>query len=76
MNRKEIIKDFINYCIDTKQDTTKKTSKNRYISAYMLNYVNYYGIKQFENTRKQLENILKYNPLTIDKIKQEKIGGV
>ena len=73
MSRIEIIKEFVSYCIDTKLNTKQKTSKNKFINAHMLNHAEYYGIKNFENTKKQIENILKYNPLTIEKMKQEKI---
>ena len=51
MSRIEIIKEFVSYCIDTKLNTKQKTSKNKFINAHMLNHAEYYGIKNFENTK-------------------------
>lgn len=74
MNKIDIIKDFVMYCYDLKLNTTKKETKEKYIKAYMKNFVEYNGynsIEEFEEKQKELENILKYNPLTIAKIKKE-----
>lgn len=71
MNKEDIIKDFVGFCHDLKLNINKKENKNKYINAYMQNYVKYNGILNFDKEKKKIENTLKYNTLTIDKYKKE-----
>lgn len=71
MNKMDIIKDYIMYCHDLKLDEKKKSTQKKYINAAMKYFVEFQGIKNFEEKQKELEDILKYNPLTIAKIKKE-----
>lgn len=68
MDRMEILKDYISYCYDTKKDARKKENRKKFVNAYIKNRVEYYGIENIENIQKEVENILKYNPLTIAKL--------
>ena len=73
MKKQEILKDFIKYCYDLKLDEKKKSTKTKYINAAMKYFTEFQGIRNFEEKQKELENILKYNPLSIEKIKKDYI---
>lgn len=71
MERIDILKDFVNYCHDLKLNQNKKSVQNQYINAHMKYFTEYHGVKNFEEKRKEIENTIKYNPLTIAKLKKE-----
>ena len=67
MNRNEIIKDYIKFCNDTKRNANDRKNRKIYaknLALYMLSF-GQISIDKFENTMKEIENILKYNTLTI-----------
>ena len=72
-NKIKILKDYIDFCNFLKIDTKKKTSKNKYVNIFMKNYSQFYGIVNYEKKEKEIKDILKYNPLTIEILKK---GGV
>lgn len=73
MEKQEILRDFVKYCHDLKLDEKKKSTKTKYINATMKYFTEFQGIKNFEEKQKELENILKYNSLSIEKIKKDYI---
>ena len=75
MERIKILKDFVNFCTDCKLDKKEKKSKTKYTNAYIKNHITYNGIENIETIRKEIEDTLKYNPLTIEKIKKERLKG-
>ena len=73
MTKQEILKDFVRYCHDLKLDEKKKSTKTKYINAALKYFTEFQEIKNFEQKQKELENILKYNSLSIEKIKKDYI---
>ena len=69
MERMKILKDYVMYCYDLKLDPFKKATKIKYINAAARYFVKINGIKDLEKKQKEIENILKYNTLTINKLK-------
>lgn len=70
MEKLEIIKEFCKYCNDLNYNCTMTKSKKAFTSDYMLQYAKIKGLQGFTETRKNIENTLKYNNLTINYIMQ------
>lgn len=64
-NRIEIIKEYCNYCKDTKKDYKSPRTKRAFQTDFILQDVKMNGIKNLEEKMKEIENALKYNNLTI-----------
>lgn len=71
LNKIEILKDYIDFCNDTKANIKSKKSKENYIKQYLLHAIKFYGIEHIKETEKQLHNILYYNNLTLSKLIEE-----
>lgn len=63
--RIEILKEYCNYCKDTKKDWKSTRTKKDFLNDFILNDIKMNGIKNLEEKRKEIENALKYNNLTI-----------
>ena len=63
--RMEIIKEYCNYCKDTKKDFKSPRTKRNFLNDFILNDIKINGIKNIEGKTKEIENALKYNNLTI-----------
>ena len=73
MNKTEIIKEFVKYCDDTKQQTKSKKAKfdfSKRLTMFLYN-IKKIQLDEIEATNKNIFNTLKYNPLSIEKIKKE-----
>lgn len=74
LNKEKILKDYIKFCNDTKQETKSKKAKKEYIK-YLTLYIYNFGqisINEVEKVQHEIENILKYNTLTIEHFKNNK----
>lgn len=73
MEKIEIIKEFVKYCDDTKQQTKSKKAKINFSNDLTIFLYNNKKIQlnEIENTNEKIKNILFYNPLSIEKIKKE-----
>lgn len=73
LNRKKVLEDYVKFCNDTNMDTKSKKSKETYkneLIRYMYNF-GQITISEFDNIKHEIGNILKYNTLTIEKLKKE-----
>jgi hypothetical protein len=73
MEKLEILSEFVKFCNDTKQNTKSRTTKYNFAYKLILYLYSYKKIKleEIEETRENIMNILKYNALTIEKIKNK-----
>ena len=71
MDKKEILKEFVNYCKDTGGNTKSKKDKIKFSSDLIIFLYNNkkITIEEIEETQKNILNILKYNTLKIEKLK-------
>jgi hypothetical protein len=73
LNRKKVLEDYVKFCNDTNMDTKSKKSKETY-KKVLVQYMYYFGqitISEFDNVKHEIDNLLKYNTLTIEKLKGE-----
>lgn len=64
-DRMEIIKEYCNYCKDTKKDFKNSQTKRSFLSDFILQDVKMNGIENMAGKMKEVENALKYNNLAI-----------
>ena len=67
LDRKKVLEDYV------KLDTKSKKSKETY-KKVLVQYMYYFGqitISEFDNVKHEIDNLLKYNTLTIEKLKGE-----
>lgn len=73
LDRKKVLEEYVKFCNDTNMDTKSKKSKETYkneLTRYLYNF-GQITISEFDNVKHEIENILKYNTLTIEKLKGE-----
>jgi hypothetical protein len=73
MEKSEILEEFVKYCNDTNGNTKSKKSKLNFANDLIVFLYSYKKLKleEIEETRENIINILKYNALTIEKIKNK-----
>ena len=72
MERIEIIKEYCNYCKDTKKDWKKQKTKIDFRTDFLLYDIKMNGINNLEEKIKKIDDTLKYNNLTIKKYMEVK----
>ncbi len=75
LDRKKVLEEYVKFCNDTNMDTKSKKSKETYKNE-LTRYLYDFGqitISEFDNVKHEIENILKYNTLTIEKLKKGEI---
>lgn len=72
MNEQEknnIINEYINYCNDLQLNANKKTSKKKFINAYMRQFITWAGLTHAAQEQEKIEKIIYNTKILTSKIK-------